>query len=111
MSAKYVQKGDCLDYTPATDVNAGDIVVAGAIFGVVQRPIAAGEIGAIATTGVFELSKATTDAAMAFGDIAFWDASNAKVVATAGTNDVNVPCGVVVAEAAAAAETVLVKIG
>ena len=54
MDARYVQRGDAIDYTPMDDVAAGDIVVlAGKLVGVAKLDIKAGELGALALTGVY----------------------------------------------------------
>jgi predicted RecA/RadA family phage recombinase len=57
--ASYVQVGDLLDYTPAADVAAGDVVVIGSLVGVAPRAIAANAVGALAVEGVFEIPCAT----------------------------------------------------
>lgn len=57
--ASYVSQGDILDYTPASAVAAGDVVVIGAIVGVAPRAIAANALGALAVEGVFEMPVAT----------------------------------------------------
>jgi predicted RecA/RadA family phage recombinase len=57
--ASYVQVGDLLDYTPASAVAAGDVVVIGALVGVAPRAIAANAVGALAVEGVFEIPCAT----------------------------------------------------
>ena len=57
--ASYVQKGDLLDYTPAADVAAGDVVVIGSLVGVAPRPIASGAMGSLAIDGVFSMPCAT----------------------------------------------------
>jgi len=57
--ASYVQVGDLLDYTPASAVAAGDVVVIGALVGVAPRAIAANAVGALAVEGVFEIPVAT----------------------------------------------------
>jgi predicted RecA/RadA family phage recombinase len=57
--ASYVQVGDLLDYTPASAVAAGDVVVIGSLVGVAPRAIAANAVGALAVEGVFEIPCAT----------------------------------------------------
>ena len=84
MNARYVQRGDSIDHTPTADVSAGDIVKLGKLVGVAKLDIKAGELGAIALTGVYEVVKG--DAAFAAGDEVGWDAANKKAVlaSTAG---------------------------
>ena len=58
MDARYVQRGDAIDYTPMNDVAAGDIVVlANKLIGVAKLDIKAGELSALALTGVYEVAK------------------------------------------------------
>ena len=56
MNARYVQRGDSIDYIPEADVAAGDIVKVGSLVGVAKLDIKAGELGALAVVGVYELS-------------------------------------------------------
>ena len=84
MDARYVQRGDAIDYTPMNDVAAGAIVVlAGKLVGVAKLDIKAGELGALALTGVYEVTKTTGFAVAAGGEVG-WNASTRKAVA-AGT--------------------------
>lgn len=53
--ASYVQKGDVVDYTPASAVAAGDVVVIGALVGVAPVAIAANKLGSLAIDGVFSM--------------------------------------------------------
>ncbi|HID22323.1 MAG TPA: DUF2190 family protein, partial [Planctomycetaceae bacterium] len=55
--AVFVQDGAAIDYTPAAAVASGDVVVLRDLVGVVKRPLAAGELGAIAVEGVFDFAK------------------------------------------------------
>ena len=58
MDARYVQRDDAIDYTPMNDVAAGDIVVlANKLIGVAKLDIKAGELSALALTGVYEVAK------------------------------------------------------
>lgn len=59
MSAIYYSRGESIDYTPEADVNAGDIVVIGDLVCVAKLDIKAGELGALATCGVYRVSKAS----------------------------------------------------
>ena len=52
MNARYVQRGDSIDYIPESDVAAGDIVKVGSLVGVAKLDIKAGELGALAVVGV-----------------------------------------------------------
>jgi len=60
MDARYVQRGDAIDHTPVADVAAGDLIVlAEKLVGVAKLDIKAGELGALALTGVYETTKAS----------------------------------------------------
>ena len=52
MKARYVQRGESIDFIPAFDVAAGDIVKVGSLVGVAKLDIKAGELGALALCGV-----------------------------------------------------------
>lgn len=105
MIACYVQDGKAVDYRPSAAVAAGDVVVEGALVGVAPLDIAAGELGAIARSGVYDVSKGNK--AFAVGAVAYWDATLKQVV------DVTTKprLGVVVREASASDPTVRVSLG
>ena len=100
-TARFIHDGNSIDHTPGADVSAGDVVVQGDLIG-----IAAGTLGALAVTGVFDVSKATgADTAIAAGAKVYWDAGNGvattdenagankylgKTVAAAGDDDATV---------------------
>ena len=104
--ASFVHDGDCIDYTPGSAVEAGDVLVQGDLIGVAKRSIAANELGALAVTGVFDVSKATGGStAIEAGLLVYWDVAEAvaktddesgankllgKTVAAAGDNDATV---------------------
>ena len=100
MSARYVQKGESIDYRPETDVRAKTIVPFPGFVGVTRLDIRAGELGALAVTGVFESPKA--DEAIDVGDPVYWDEANE--VATKQKTDVYL--GVAVYNAQASSEFV-----
>ena len=55
MKARYIQRGDSIDYTSTSDIAAGDIVKVGSLVGVAKLDIKAGELCALALVGVYEL--------------------------------------------------------
>lgn len=59
VKAVFRQRGDAIDYTPSEAVNAGDVVVLNDLAGVAKLDIKAGELGALALTGVYAVTKAT----------------------------------------------------
>ena len=103
MNARYVQRGESIDYTPDSPVAAGDLVIVNDLVGVAKLDIAPGELGALAVGGVYEFPKGS--AAIAFGKKAYWDATNSAVVATATGNTL---IGKTVSETVATDATVLV---
>ena len=89
MTARFIQDGKSIDYTPSGAVAAGEVVVQGELVGVAKLDIAAGQKGALAIEGVFEFPKPTgagTDAAV--GTLMYWDVAdgNAQETADTGTN-------------------------
>jgi predicted RecA/RadA family phage recombinase len=81
--ADKVQKGDVLDYTPASAVAAGEVVVLGVLVGVAPRPIAANALGSVAVEGVYALPVAT-GATGAQGSAINWYATSGVAHATTG---------------------------
>ena len=84
MIARYVQKGEAIDYRPSENVPAGTIVPFAGFVGITRLDIRAGELGALAVSGVFETPKA--DEAIDVGDPVYWDEANE--VATKQKTDV-----------------------
>ncbi|MHB1158227.1 MAG: DUF2190 family protein [Phycisphaerales bacterium] len=82
-TATFVQDGNSIDYTPSADVAGGSVVVQTDLLGIARRDIAAGTLGALAVTGVFDFPKATAPgSAIAAGVKAYWDTAS-----TIATND------------------------
>ncbi len=89
MTVRFIQDGKSIDYTPGSNVSAGDVVVQGELVGVANLNIAAGQKGALAIEGVFEFPKPTgagTDASI--GTLMYWDVAdgNAQETSDSGTN-------------------------
>jgi len=106
----YVQNGCNVDITAPYAVSSGGGVLVGALFGVAVADIANGEVGAIATEGVYSLTKATgagTDGVQ--GAVAYWDNSAKKVTGVAAGNTV-IGHFLVAAATADAAATVRLRV-
>lgn len=89
MGVIYKQTGDTVDYIPAADVAAGDVVAQGDLVGVANREIKASALGALAVVGVFDFPKATgAGQAIAAGSKVYWDAT-AKVATTSDGGGAN----------------------
>ena len=81
MKARYYQRGESIDYTPEADVSAGDVIRLGKLVGVAKLDIKAGELGALALTGVYEIAK---DSATEFtaGELVAYDGTAGTIVKT-----------------------------
>ena len=96
MTVKYVQKGEAIDYTPSSAVSAGDVVVQGDLVGVAKLDIKADALGALAVSGVFDISKATgAGTAIAVGALVHYDEA-AKVVTENDASGANKLIGITV---------------
>ena len=77
MGARFVQRGDAVDYTPSSDVSAGDVVVQGELVGVAKLDIKADALGALAVSGVFDFPKEVGQGtAIAAGTKVYWNAGD-----------------------------------
>ena len=88
-TAKFIQTGDAIDYTPGSAVSAGDVVVQGDLVGVAKLDISANVLGALAVTGVFDFPKtAGVGEAIAAGAKVYWDVADqvAKTDDESGAN-------------------------
>ncbi len=103
MLARYVQKGDSIDYRPSESVAAGDVVVIADLIGIARLDIEAGTLGSLAVVGVFDVVKA--DTAIPSGSTVYWDAGAQKATLVSGSNHY---LGKAIAASAAADETVRV---
>ena len=103
--AEYLQRGESLDYTNATEdtIPDGAVVTIGSRIGVTGCPIPPGKTGSLHVVGVFEIAKSGT-AAVEMGQTLYFDGTG--VTDTAG----NVVAGYAASPADAAAETVLVQL-
>ena len=100
--ATFVHDGKSIDYTPGSDVTAGDVVVQGELVGVAKVDIPASTLGALAVVGVFDFPKATgAGTGIAAGANCYWDVADgeAKTDAEAGANKLIGKCIRAAAEA------------
>ena len=108
--ATFVHDGKSIDYTPGSDVTAGDVVVQGELVGVAKVDIPASTLGALAVVGVFDFPKATgAGTGIAAGANCYWDVADgeAKTDAEAGANKLIGKC---IRAAADADATVRVRV-
>jgi predicted RecA/RadA family phage recombinase len=87
MGTQYVQDGEFLDYTPGSAVAAGDVIVLTNRVFVAPKPIAANELGQLATRGVWRLPK-TTGTAWTAGQLLYWNAAGPLVTTSASGNQI-----------------------
>lgn len=95
--AEYVQMGDAVDFVPAADVAAGDVVVLGDLAGVAKRAVQAGVLGALSLVGVYDFAKGA--GAIPKGSRLYWD-ETAKVATTSDGGGANKYLGKSVKDAA-----------
>jgi predicted RecA/RadA family phage recombinase len=85
--ATFVQTGDLIDYTPSSDVAAGQVVVQSDLVGVANKAITANTLGALAVSGVFDFAKATgAGTAISAGALVYWD-DTSNVATTTSTGN------------------------
>jgi predicted RecA/RadA family phage recombinase len=88
-TAQFIHDGKSIDYTPGSNVAAGDVVVQGDLVGIAKLDIASGALGALAVTGVFDVPKtAGSGEAIAAGAKVYWDVADgvAKTDDESGAN-------------------------
>lgn len=76
MNARFVHDGKAIDYTPGSDIAAGQVVVLGSLVAIAKIDIPAGRTGALHTVGVYDVAKAT-GTAIAVGADVYWDEAEA----------------------------------
>ena len=103
MLARFVQRGESIDYRPDTPVAAGDVIVQDNLIGIARLDIAAGTLGSLAVVGVFDVVK--DNSAVIAGNAVYWNA-DAKKATTAKTG--NQYLGKAIQDADASSETVRV---
>lgn len=84
MLARYVQKGDSIDYRPTTDIAAGDVIVISDLIGIARLDIAANTLGSLSVVGVYDVVKAAGQ--VSAGAAVFWDAGAQKATTVSGSN-------------------------
>jgi len=82
---RITSRGDAIDYTPTSNVTAGDVVEVGSIPMVATQAITANTLGSLATEGVFDVPK-TSDVFTA-GDAVYWNSSATCVGSNTGAAD------------------------
>jgi predicted RecA/RadA family phage recombinase len=110
MGADFVHGDDTIDYTPAADVTAGDVIVQSKLIGIAKVDIAANALGALAVEGVFDVPKAAGGGiTFSAGDYVYWDAGAGEATNTANAG-ANLQMGKAELDAADADDTVRVML-
>ncbi len=104
--AEYLQRGESLDYTNATDdlIPDGTVVAIGDRIGVTGCPIPSGRTGSLHVVGVFQIKKTGT-AAVELGKTVYFDGNGITDTASGNTK-----AGYAAAPAAAGDDSILVQI-
>ena len=83
----YVESGNLVTITAAANTVAGRIVVVGQMFGVAAKTVLSGQEVELHLGGVFDFAKLNAASmSIAAGANAYWDATNAVIVANATGN-------------------------
>ena len=72
MQARYIQRGESIDFLPDRDISAGEIVIRNGLVGVAKIPVGKGTPGSLALSGVFDVTK-TVRCAFSVGAAVYWD--------------------------------------
>ena len=109
-TARFIHDGHSIDYTPGSDVSAGDVIVQGDLVGIAKLNIVANALGVLAVAGVFDFPKtAGTGEAIAVGAKVYWDVADA-VAKTDDGSGANKLIGKTVAAAGDSGTTVRVRL-
>ena len=79
MQARYIQRGESIDFLPDRDISAGEIVIRNGLVGVAKIPVGKGTPGSLALSGVFDVTK-TVHCAFSVGAAVYWDAARQRAV-------------------------------
>lgn len=85
MTTKFVQPGEVIDYTAGANKTSGQPVLIGVRLGVCLADIANGATGPVAVSGVYTVTKLSTDV-VAQGAALYWDNTNSRLTTTASGN-------------------------
>ncbi|WP_240542452.1 DUF2190 family protein [Paracoccus marcusii] len=106
MATNYIQPGRTITIPAPATVASGGVVIAGEIRGIAQGDAIAASPVDVTTEGVWELPKVAANA-FALGAAVYWNAATGLATSTASGNT---KLGVAVADAAASAGTVHVRL-
>ncbi len=75
MEARYVQRSESIDIIPEKEILSGEIIILNSLVGVAKLPIKKGELGTLALSGIYEITK-TNSCAFSIGAAVYWDNEN-----------------------------------
>jgi predicted RecA/RadA family phage recombinase len=81
----FVARGERITITATSAITSGSGVLVGSLFGVAEGDIANGAQGVIVLEGIFDLTKAPSQA-WTVGQLIYWDADNNRATNVAGSN-------------------------
>ena len=115
MKARYIQKGESIDYVNGTSklIAAGDVVVIGNHIGISGTDIPAGATGSLHVVGVFELDKVSENE-ITVGTNVYWGSKGITEEKETGSGEnlvSNIPAGFAISGAAASEKRIQVRIG
>lgn len=87
--ATFVSEGFAVDYTPSSDVSAGDIVDLGDCVGIATHDISANTLGSIQVYGVYDVAKYTGEAVSLWADV-YYDAGTNTATGTIGYSEARI---------------------
>ena len=79
MQARYIQRGESIDFVPERDIAAGEIVIRNGLVGVARIPVRKKTLGSLALSGVFDVTKPVR-CAFSVGAAVYWDAVRQSAV-------------------------------
>lgn len=85
MAKNFVQEGRVVTVTAPYTLTSGQGCLVGSLFGVALADIANGADGDVATEGVFDVTKLSTDV-VTQGALLYWDQGNRRLTITASTH-------------------------
>lgn len=85
MTTKFVQPGEVIDHVASGAKTSGQPVLIGVRLGVCLADIANGATGPVAVSGVYTVTKLSTDV-VAQGAALYWDNTNSRLTTTASGN-------------------------
>ena len=108
-TARFIHRGDAIDYAPIGDVSAGDVIQQEDLVGVSKLDIKAGTLGSLHVCGVFDFPKNTgAGEDILFGVQLYWDDVNGVAIKVQAADEK--PLGKASAPAGEDDETVRVRL-